>query len=266
MQALSPEVDPGCLTDVYHVFAQRRSGQHAIIDWLTRGLENAGVEVGFENDICRRMNGVQRDVKAVLGAMSTAGAAILNYEDIAYGLRDRVPHYYDAHEYAYSAKHHDILIIRDWYNLTASRLFSKMTAMNEGRYVPILDVPQNETSEQWEELAYISLDRFEGPFELINYNEWVRNALYRAKLSTRIGLVDPDTSMSQVASIGRGSSFDGMSYDGSAQNMDVTRRWQYLQADMLPAYRALIADPVISEMNTTIFGFGQGHVLESLPA
>ncbi len=266
MRTISPETSSAGIADVYHVFAQRRSGQHAIINWLTKGLENKGLRVGFENDICRDLDGNRRDVRGVLGAMTTADVAILNYEDFPFGLRYRVPQYIEAHEYADSAKHHNILIVRDWYNLNTSRLYSSVTAINAGRYVPILDVPYNAVCEQWEECAYISIDHTEGDFELINYNEWVSNALYRNVLTTRLGLLEPDAAMSQVASIGRGSSSDGMSFDGSAQDMDVTRRWRRLVTSMIPAYRELIGDPVLSDLNTAAFGFGLGHVLETLPA
>jgi hypothetical protein len=258
-----PESCPWNVNNVYHVFAQRRSGHHAIIRWLTEGLENTGVGVGFENDICRK----RQNVKEVLGTMITANAVVINYEDVAYSHRKspELP-YCEAREYGSGAQHYDILVARDWYNLVASRMYKRVDAMIKGQYVPIQDMHWAEVCEQWAELVQIGLsDVHEDGMTFINYNEWVDNEKYRETLSARLGLVDPDTAMSQVAPMGRGSSFDGMSLDGNAQCMDVKRRWLYLHEAMVPIYRNVVTDSVISEMNTALFGFGQDVVLESLP-
>lgn len=258
----TPEVRSTTIANFYHVFAQRRSGHHAVMQWLMHGLENAGANIGFENDIVRS----GRDVGSVLGSMSMARTAVFNYEDVSYRQRHLVMPYLEAHSHTPDAQHHNVLIGRDWYNLVASRLYKIVDSLRKGEYVPIRDVAWSDVRRQWIDIANIGVDGQGEGEAFINFNKWFVDPEYRTSVAACLDLVEPDELINEVALIGRGSSFDGVYYQGRAQSMNVLRRWEGLSEPILPVYRGLITDQEISELNTQLFGFGQDVVLETLPA
>ena len=127
-----------------------------------------------------------------------------------------------------SSRRIDVLILRDPYNLFASRLAAGVSVLT----------PQL-AARVWCQHARQFLGRrryLEQPI-CINYNRWASSAAYRRSVSEHLGLDFDDRSAHHVPSCAGGSSFDGLAYDGAATGMRVFDRWRRYAHD--PHYLSL---------------------------
>jgi hypothetical protein len=60
----------------------------------------------------------------------------------------------------------------------------------------------------------------------IIYDKWFVDKKYRKEISNKLGLKFSDEKFESVPNAGRGSSFDGIKYDGRAQEMNVLNRYK----------------------------------------
>ncbi|HSG71665.1 MAG TPA: hypothetical protein VLA12_14685 [Planctomycetaceae bacterium] len=72
---------------------------------------------------------------------------------------------------------------------------------------------------------------------LVNYNHWFSDAVYRQGLTDQLGIEVREPGIGEMANFGGGSSFSGMEHRRDASSMDVLNRWKILQND--PGYRQL---------------------------
>lgn len=109
----------------------------------------------------------------------------------------------------------DIVIIRDPYNHLASKFVGKKII---SRYA------KNQISHikkfYKEALSHKVLPNG----IVINYNQWVLSEEYRQSVSTKLCIKFSDVGLKVMATCG--SSFDGMFYDGKADEMKVLNRWR----------------------------------------
>lgn len=242
------------------VVGMSRSGNHAIIDWI---LSQAGGRTCFlncaqakanpfetarplgEGEPCYRANYHAFDLAAESQGRFTRKDLLLHsYEDTFLGnlcnpayekLRDdRVGR---------SARRVDVLIVRDPFNLFASRLASGVGAVSlrtAGR------IWMQHAREFLGRRTYLRGDRV-----MVSYNEWAANRAYREKLAGQLGLVFHDAAAHQVPATAGGSSFDGTRHDGQAEAMPVFDRWRRF-ADH-PDYRSVIT-PEMVDLSDRIFG------------
>jgi hypothetical protein len=82
----------------------------------------------------------------------------------------------------------------------------------------------------WKSHAREYLERRDLPAEAlsISFNRWFTDRSYRMQIAASIGLASSDAGLNDVARWGPntwGDSFDGLSYDGDAQRMDVLQRF-----------------------------------------
>ena len=86
----------------------------------------------------------------------------------------------------------------------------------------------------------------------INFNEWFSNIDYRKKVSEKLDVNFTDKGLNKVSNKGKGSTFDGMSFNNNAQNMKVLDRWKTITNTEF--YRHLINDRELNELSDKIFG------------
>ena len=249
-------------------FALRRSGHHAVLRWI---LEQAGGWRWFLNDCagegnpfetCIRVNSEvtapdgrpahppwEREAE---GRLSKKGLLAYNYEDQDFR---RVAPRLDVRREAWvgrSRRRHDLLILRDPFNLFAS----KLRWFYGQQHRPTLD--ELRTSVRlWKAYAEEFLgETHHLPNKVpISYNAWFADQTYRAGLAERLGLPFSDRGLNQVARWGPalwGDSFDGLAYDGRAQDMDVLERWKRFRDDDL--YLSLVVDERLLALSERIFG------------
>lgn len=210
----------------YKVFGMRRSGNHAIIHWMAAHFDRPCHMV---NDICDfntpkvlpedYIHAGELDCFTVPSSdaswIEDKEVLIQTYED--YDLSDLD---WDSNlvRVGPSGVEKSILIIRDPYNLMASR-----AAKKEYHLLPI----SRFAVERWKQHAREALGEtsFLKNKVVINYNRWFEDDSYRRELELELGL--PGTTDETVDRVVMaGSSFTGIKRDGEARRMKVNERWR----------------------------------------
>ena len=214
-----------------------RSGNHAIINWILAQSEGRWchlncVEPGLNPFTSARpaqgrtwrANFSMDMMRERAGEHATKDLLLYNYEDCFLGLLDRADGKArcEAHV-GRSARRTDLLILRDPFNLFASR--------KQGIESP---VSSHVAIRIWKQHARAALEgsRYLGAtVQVVFYNRWVCERTYRASVAKSLGLPFTDAGRKDVAHCGGGSSFDALRYDGEADRMDVFNRWRHFAAD-----------------------------------
>lgn len=254
------------------VFAMRRSGHHAIVNWIRYHL--AGKHY-FLNDCKLGTNPFESAVwqSCVVHGFfgehrvfrekwerdrhfSYKGTLLYNYEEA--DLRS-VPAVMDAsQEIAWvgpSRSRRDVLILRDPFNLLASKLKWAYGVVDRPSKPTIDDV--RDARDLWKVYAREFLGQTEFLRDRINisYNHWFLDRSYRDELGAQLGFKNQEKGVKEVAKWGptlSQDSFDGLKFEGRAQEMKVLERWQVYLHD--PVYRELLADKELHRLSTEIFG------------
>lgn len=145
----------------------------------------------------------------------------------------------------------DVLILRDPFNLFASRLQSGI--LSSGR-----DDRYNQV-DLWLYYAeeYLGITNELGDTKLcVNYNRWCTEKSYRQRLAEEMGIEFTDTGFDEVPRFGGGSSFEGRKRHGKASAMTTSTRWRQFVAD--PRYVKCFKDPLVLELSEAIFGEIEG--------
>jgi len=264
------------------VFGIKRSGNHAVIFWLLHHLGRHTVhlnDVTSESpyDSCTKINvkglpvwRCKPDIKYLYRHVSRRqGVVEYSKKDEAVDwrfLRDFTPkdclvlsfenRLLEDEAYARFVQSHDlqvgcsekryrVVILRDAFNLFAS--------LRRAPFVTAEDIATCvEVYKQYAEL-FLSADRQQALNVICaNYNEWFVSSDYRIELARQFGVTLDGAPFQDVSSIGGGSSFDGTSMDGRAQEMKVLERWKVCRDD--PSYRAIFKDSRLVELSEAIFG------------
>ncbi len=236
-----------------------RSGNHAIINWLLAQMEG---RTCFLNCVQPKQNPF-----ATARATASGQPVVCNYRpfDLERELRGEFSQkdwllysYEDCFitmicSRCFEARHDefvgpsrsrtDIVILRDPFNLFASRLRSSYSGVTPLTAVRI-----------WKQHARQVLGQrrlFTQPYLAVLYNRWASDAAYRQRIVAKLGLRFTDANFRRVASTAGGSSFDGLQFDGSADRMSVLDRWQHYIDE--PAYLNLFDEEML-QLSAEIFG------------
>jgi len=177
---------------IFLIFSMKRSGQHAIINWMMAQSKGSR---HFNN--CKIKNKVLVTKRGGKRIENGDCLTICNIED------RRINMSFEHVKY--------IVILRDPFNLVASRLYTDYLKMG------------TKMRTRWK--SHVKKALTDERIIDINYNEWFKDVNYRRQLADRLGLSFTDAGLNRIPKIG-GSSFDGNRYDGKAQQMDVMNRWK----------------------------------------
>lgn len=245
------------------IFGLRRSGNHAITNWIINQLDG---QVLYLNNIPINANPFRIEIdrlhdyhpetlpkykstflKEASGEFSEKDCLICSFEDYSLSTfsRSLINRFHDFYV-GKSNRIVDVLIIRDPYNLFASRLKSGRYQAKSFKSLPDL----------WVEYAMEYLGQtksLQNNRVLINYNYWVSSKAYREKIARNLGLTFTDAGLDEVSSIGGGSSFDRCLYGGKAAQMNVLDRWQAYSSN--PLFINLInSNSELHSLSREIFG------------
>ena len=241
------------------IVGMSRSGNHAIINWIVRQITSrccflncaeprtnpfvtarplAGDSVYHANYDAFDLDAERR------GRFSEKDFLLHSYEDCYLGMvaSDIFERNHDAFV-GPSGRRVDVLILRDPYNLFASRRRASYACVSDRVAMRI-----------WRQHAreYLGRCRYLNQEQVfVLYNRWVRDAAYRRRVAERLGLAFTDAGVDEVPAVGRGSSFDGRRYHGAAGRMPVTERWRHYADD--PAYLALFDEATVA-LADAVFG------------
>jgi hypothetical protein len=236
-----------------------RSGNHALIHWITSQLRGSYCFLNccepksnpFES--ARVMEDGRRVATNIAsfdlaregaGSLSAKDWLLFSHEDNFLG--NACSSVFEAEHDRWvgaSGQRLDLLLLRDPFNLFASRLARASASVSVSVAARI-----------WKQHArqFVRGPRaLRAEPVLILYDRWVREAGYRRALAARLGIGFTDAGIDDVPACGGGSSFDGRAYHGDARAMRVFDRWQHAIAS--PEYRAAF-DAEMIELATAIFG------------
>jgi hypothetical protein len=130
-----------------------------------------------------------------------------------------------------------VMILRDVRNLIASVM---QLGLRDGK----LDVAKvRQAAVLWKLHTRAYLNRAFG-VEWVSYDKWVVGEEYRKAVASRLGLKYQDSTLSKVATGGRGSSFDGFEFDGRASEMKTLDRWRVFEHDAF--YKRVVTKELLS--------------------
>lgn len=249
------------------VVGMSRSGNHSIINWIIRQLEGRFLFLNcaepktnpfisarpLAQDETYRTNipGFNLDSEKK-GTFTKKEYLIHSYEDCFLGMLNKT--FEEQHDTLVGPSKHrfDILIVRDPFNLFASRmksgLFNREKKSGSKPVTPLtaLRIWKQHAREFLGETKHLRQNRI-----IINYNQWVFDYDYRKKIATALGIPFTDSGIQEVSSCAGGSSFDGLQYANSADHMKVLERWKHYQHD--EEYKRIFDEELIS-LSERIFG------------
>lgn len=220
----------------------QRSGNHAVLDWL-------GSLFASHTLFANNMHDLFSDVGSLsqLLADNQDHCLIFSFEDsgpkgdLGAGLLKSVAPFPTDHFPGIDL--HTLMIVRDPYNLWASRL-----ALHERRRAA--RIPGFAQGPSWERfrrdwLAIANQHR-EHPASVILFNRWVEDREYRKQICASLGGTYSEATLDDVPKAGGGSSFDGLprpSYSSLARDwrryLSPTRRRRLLQRPLYYVQRLL---------------------------
>lgn len=230
--------------NLFTFFALKRSGHHAVMVWLAyhfnlpifvlnniKPYTDPYLTTAFnkdwdkESDWLVHMN--VEDVEPIRNVHKHCLMISIQDFNVTY-LKDERDFLWERQRtVGESLKLHNIIFIRDPFNMLASRWYKP------GLVPKLRD--DSEILDMWEIYAeeYLGITNSIPSKTPINYNLWFSSIDYRKKLSTEFGLSFTDAGLNIVpkCSGGNGSSFDKNSYDGRGNQMKVLERWKICQHD-----------------------------------
>lgn len=209
-----------------------RSGIHALCEWILDQFEEPTLYLQNQRPF-------SRFVHRNHNSMPDSNVCLINIIDEDMNRCNKFPEY--CNQLSTEQCHH-ILILRDPFNWLASymhhgRIKHKKKAFFYGKML------------LWKESAKSFLE--ENEYIKVRYDDWFLSAAYRKKLSSTLGGTFSDDKINHVPPDAKGSSFDGLDFDGRAQDMKVFDRWKHCANDK--TYRSLL-DAEVFDLAQEIFG------------
>lgn len=248
------------------VIAMKRSGQHAIINWIVNQLKGKTVYVNNPLvDLSLLKYSQSKNVYIYIDGKPTAegidfldvkdtyaDTLIYNTEDRIFGrnlLRYKLPKGIKARTLGtiYPDSFENILVLRDPLNLFASRIQHDRVYKTRNR-IGALGALSKESIMGWKEHAQEFKKPSLHPCLGINYNQWFSDPKYREMIAKSLVLEYKDDVLNTVPPIGE-SSFDSYKYDGKAQDMSVLSRYKKFTNELQPIFN----DPEITNLLADIF-------------
>ena len=251
-------VDAGDNEFEFRVFAIRRSGHHAVVNWLAHCFECSsafwfadipfteinGKTIYTKRNLAnygkwrKRCNKASKckpyvDENRVKNLTRCSKKCLIHtYEDkMLSEVFDKI----DSSDNGNSKKIYNVIILRDLPNLTASRLAKSEKGVG---ILPMYDEQNGNVRsvERYMEVYNEHIDYFLGNSDLnnllcISYNKWFSNKKYRKSLCKKIGIAFSDAGKDIVLSAGGGSSFSRIKFHNDGSRMDVLRRYKYKDAN-----------------------------------
>lgn len=138
----------------------------------------------------------------------------------------------------------NILILRDPYNLFSSRI-RKASLVDKAVYPKHASPLMDRSLQLWKSHAreYLGLTNHLENKVCVYFNSWFSDRDYRQGISRKLDVEFTDSGFSEVSQLGGGSSFDNTHFDGRNQMMNVLDR----QSDLTVSERQLLEDTLADD-------------------
>lgn len=246
----------------YVTLSLKRSGQHAVINWLCSQIQNIihFNHCHFErrhlhnwitpiNNRIIQYNGTNKLDSGVQSydQMVKLLSKIKNYEHLLYSFEDLDIENKILQKYILKNKPTVILILRDPYNCLASTI--KRKDCSQAALVNKKNVLTKYLGQALGTSQYLDY-----PVETINYNKWVIDPTYRESICHTLDIPfssSADQSILEVPDFGGGSSFEGTKPLLERYKSSVFQRWEEFITD--PIYRELLNDSNLASLTKSFF-------------
>ncbi len=249
----------------------QRSGNHAIINWIYSQCSEPRchlnwVKVDQNPFYCFQRRATVREFQKDLftkfninaekiGLFARKNLFMFSYEDES--LEKIVSEKFEKNHDMWigrSKKRYDLLLLRDPFNLFASRL-KKEDDIIENKYSLRKESERKILSGLWKEHAKEFIGEtssLKNSKVCVNYNKWVADKDYRKEIARLLDLEFTDAGFEEVLHIGGGSSFDRIKYNQKASDMKVLERWKHYIDDN--DFLDIFKDREIIDLSRKIFG------------
>lgn len=245
----------------YAVFAMRRGGHHAIMEWV---MANTLGKHCFLNDCDLVGNPFEtykggkqeaEDPNSTKDSIVDKALLIYNFEDM----------YFNKFSYDDLAINHDVwlgttqefntlLVLRDPFNLFASK-FKWFRGEHRKEWKPSLE-EFKDTPNLWIAYAkeYLGITNVLKDKIALNYNDWFESDENKKNIASLLRLPTYDKGYRKVAKYGAntwGDSFDNLNFENKANEMNVFERWKSYKDD--PEYRSMLDNSELLELSKKIY-------------
>ena len=230
-----------------------RSGNHAIVNWI---IAQCPGRVLFYNDLSVGVPFQKHPINLIKEAQNSESEIrwfIHSYEDVYIkeslgnkALREKL----DS-SVGKSAARHQILILRNPWNLIASRLVWKLKKGAEFREnlehrKRVVGIWKEHAKEYLNDTCELKNK------VVISFDHWCSDSAYRQGIATSLGIPFTDKGFDSVASEGGGSSFNGLTSNTKERQVAVLQRWKSVEDD--PIFKSLTRDQELVELSERIYG------------
>lgn len=233
----------------FRIIGLSRSGNHAIINWIINQLQGRYcfmncVEPKYNpyftsrplseggNSYLTNISNFDLE-KEREGNFSLKDYLLYSHEDCFLGSMNNRDFLKNRFEWVGSAATgKDLLILRDPFNLFASRIKSGLIT---GHYThhgtrPISVLTLKRIYKQHAR-EFLGKKKYLKNRVLINFNRWTAEKEYRKAIAQELNISFSDKGFTEVMDVAGGSSFDGTKFCGNASGMDLNNRWKEFASD-----------------------------------
>tara|TARA_B100000287_G_scaffold413513_1_gene445113 strand:- start:2747 stop:3496 length:750 start_codon:yes stop_codon:yes gene_type:complete len=229
---------------LYIIIAPRRSGHHAVINWLDSILPEKGVIINDTdwqankpfmipqiNEDRTEYEYWDHEVKPQKTSVEDNSYILYNIEERP--LEDIVAHLKGNEEQSFWGKENITIIInqRSFLNFVASKI-NHTFEKNPYNFINGIKRWNEYTKELLNETSL--LENFK--YTTILFDKWFSSIDYRKKLCKTFNGKIKNEEINKVSEHGRGSTFDGQDKDGKGQEMKVLERYKLLAPDFLEKF------------------------------
>jgi len=250
----------------------RRSEIHAIKDWtLANGFLGYQdlTEYPRHNNVYAPQHTPPRERTVVDLRVETAGKkskVAIVYEDVPLQKIPELDSVRNANQIMDDANIYRVMVLRDPFNMFASRLRMVRQDIQNGKPSAIQKIPLEESVGLWKDYAREVISQGEtlseispdGTLVLIEYNKWVSDPQYRNSLMS--GFFNEENNQDiGIEKIPKRfeSTWDYRTFDGNAAEMRTGERWMQMSDD--PEFRSIFNDGELVElMRNALFEQIQG--------
>lgn len=242
------------------VLGIRRTGQHAIINWI---LRNCGHDHSvFLNSCTMRRSAVRTCGQSEIDGQFAHKAYVLMRALNTYLASDIKPFVLVSYEAGYhegeltpnfpdTSFDHEILVTRSFVNWLPS-FIRLMRVMNPKSPARALDISNGIVFEMMRYKDHLIAART-SPHVVISFDDWAVNTGYRHCKLAELGLEELDPGLGEVQKYGGGSSFSA--FQIPAQDLALNTRWQTLENSRyaLDFVRIAMADGAFMEVLEALY-------------
>ena len=231
---------------IYQVYGMKRSGNHAIIEWISRNEKGWVLHCNHIKKGQHPLEAIQKRIKLRKGKP----VLITSYEEYA---SKKFQLDFNEKIFGRATSKFNILILRDPFNLFASRYAWKHDKkFNEpGKH-------RDRKIKIWKSNAKLFLDWEANPDDSmnipINYNRWCVDENYKNQIAERLSLTQANSDINQIQRFGGGSSFTGTA---KIDDKKVLLQ-RFLKLANNEDFKSIFEDKELLNLSQNIFGAIEG--------